>query len=291
MATGSLTALVVCAPLRMALVVVVGNDLSVWVLFGRCSDVICKMVRLWSGCCDVSCVLWLRERRRVFSCCLVLIIFFFFLDVSLSLFFFFLPFLLLLVLPCFSSVVYFLEKKVWLCEFCNGCALFCFAWSSLFNTWAEFYFQSPSRNFLFKGNTTTKTRRLLSTPFCTFFFSTYFAALLPPPPPHPTVYTLLAGALLICLFHFVFIFHVLSGWLAITFSVPYTYLYIHVHTYKYVRNGKGHFFFLCWLAFFFPPLLCRAKAKRLICQEELALVHEITCMKRFFFYLFTCFLV
>ena len=140
-------------------------------------------MRLLSGCCDVSCVLWLRERRRVFSCCLVLIIFFFFSwRVSLP-FFFFLPFLLLLVLPCFSSVVYFLEKKVWLCEFCNGCALFCFAWSSLFNTWAEFYFQSPSRNFLFKGNTTTKTRRLLSTPFCTFFFSTYFAALLPPPPP------------------------------------------------------------------------------------------------------------
>ena len=238
----------------------------------------------------ILCVVAARAATCVFMLSCSDHLFFFSWRVSLP-FFFFLPFLLLLVLPCFSSVVYFLEKKVWLCEFCNGCALFCFAWSSLFNTWAEFYFQSPSRNFLFKGNTTTKTRRLLSTPFCTFFFSTYFAALLPPPPPHPTVYTLLAGALLICLFHFVFIFHVLSGWLAITFSVPYTYLYIHVHTYKYVRNGKGHFFFLCWLAFFFPPLLCRAKAKRLICQEELALVHEITCMKRFFFYLFTCFLV
>lgn len=87
-----------------------------------------------------------------------------------SLPFFFLPFFLLLVLTCFSSVVYFLEKKVWLCVFCNGCALLCFAWSSIFNTWAEFYLQSPSRNFLFKENTTTKTRRLLSTPFCTFFF-------------------------------------------------------------------------------------------------------------------------
>ena len=252
MATGSLTALVVCAPLRMALVVVVGNDLSVWVLFGRCSDVICKMVRLWSGCCDVSCVLWLRERRRVFSCCLVLIIFFFFLDVSLSLFFFFLPFLLLLVLPCFSSVVYFLEKKVWLCEFCNGCALFCFAWSSLFNTWAEFYFQSPSRNFLFKGNTTTKTRRLLSTPFCTFFFSTYFAALLPPPPPIPQ--SILSWRVL---YWFAFFISFLSSMCCRAdwqsrfqcHTLTCTYTYIHINTYV---TEKDTFFFFAGLLFFFP---------------------------------------